>query len=69
MEVYGKTAAEIKANLQAKVDAAKAGRKLTLENLYLACRNPSTRVGQVYARLEQEKRRPAPSTPTKADLG
>ncbi len=56
MEVYGKTAAEIKVYLQSKVDAAKAnGQKITLESLYLACRNPSTRVGQVYARLEQEK--------------
>lgn len=56
MEVYGKTAAEIKANLQAKVDAAKARKeKLSLEDLYLACRNPATRVGQVYARLEREK--------------
>lgn len=50
----GKTAAEIKAALDAKLEAGKeAG--LTRQKLYASFRNPTSKVGQIIRRLEDER--------------
>ena len=57
VEVTGKTAEEIKAFLQSKLDkAAAAGEKLTRAALYASFRVPGTKTAPIIERLEAEKR-------------
>ena len=56
MEVSGKTADDVKAFLQKKLDADKAGGgSLTRQKLYASFRAPNTKTAVVIARMEQEK--------------
>ena len=56
MEASGKSLPEVKAFLQKKLDDAKArNEKLSRNDLYNSFRNPSTKVGQIVKRLEEEK--------------
>jgi hypothetical protein len=55
-EVTGKSAEEVKAFLQKKLDDAKArGEALTRRDLYASFRNPSSKTGQIIKKLEEEK--------------
>lgn len=55
-EASGKTADQVKAFLQAKLDGAKAkGEKLTRQALYKSFRNPNTVTGKIIQRMELEK--------------
>lgn len=70
IEVTGKTAEEIKAFLDKKIEAAKAqGNKLTRQALYASFRNPTSKVGQVIRRLEEEKASKAAAVDADATLG
>lgn len=52
----GKTMDQVKAFLQAKLDAAKAaGQKLSRKELYDSFRNPNSKVGKIVERLEKER--------------
>lgn len=53
-EVSGKTVAEVKAFLDAKLAAGKES-GLTRQKLYASFRNPTSKIGQVIRRLEDEK--------------
>lgn len=56
MEATGKDVGAIKAFLDGKIEAAKAkGEKLTRQALYASFRNPTSKVGQIIRRLEDEK--------------
>lgn len=56
-EVTGKSAEEVKAFLQGKLDAAKQrGEKLSRAELYASFRNPATKTGVVIERLERDKK-------------
>ena len=56
IEATGKTVEEIKAFLDKKIETAKAaGQKLTRQALYASFRNPTSKVGQIIRRLEEEK--------------
>jgi len=55
-EVTGKSAEEVKAFLQKKLDDAKAkGESLTRRDLYASFRNPASKTGQIIKKLEEEK--------------
>ncbi len=57
MEGSGKDQAFVKGFLQKKLDdAAAKGEKLTRQALYASFKNPATKIGAVYARLEAEER-------------
>jgi hypothetical protein len=56
VEASGKTVEEVKKFLDGKLEAAKAkGEKLTRQALYASFRNPTSKVGQIIRRLEEEK--------------
>lgn len=56
-EATGKDVATVKAFLQSKLDIAAAkGEKLSRAELYASFRNPTTKTGQIIARLEAEKK-------------
>lgn len=56
-EVTKKSAEEVKAFLQKKLDDAKAkGESLSRAELYASFRNPTTKTGQIIERLEREKK-------------
>ena len=56
-EVSGKSAADVKAFLQKKLDDATAkGQKLSRADLYASFRNPTTKTGAIIERLEREKK-------------
>jgi hypothetical protein len=56
MEATGKDMAAVKAFLDGKIEAAKAkGEKLTRQALYASFRNPTSQVGKIIRRLEEEK--------------
>lgn len=56
MEHTGKSADEVKAFINGKLDAAKAaGQELSRRELYAAFRNPNTKIGQIIKRMEEEK--------------
>lgn len=62
MEVSGKSLAEVKAFIEKKLtDAAERGQKLTRAALYASFRNPTSKTGEVIARLEKEKLAKAPA--------
>lgn len=68
-EVTGKSAEDIKAFLQAKLDkAAAAGEKLTRAALYASFRVPGTKTAPVIERLEAEKRAKAGGAVNADDL-
>lgn len=60
-EATGKSAEEVKAFLQGKLDASKAAaeksgvKALTRAELYASFRNPNSKTGKIIARLEAEK--------------
>jgi hypothetical protein len=55
-EVTGKSAEDVKAFLQKKLDDAKAkGETLTRRDLYTSFRNPASKTGQIIKKLEEEK--------------
>jgi hypothetical protein len=55
-EVTGKSAEDVKAFLQKKLDDAKAkGESLTRRDLYASFRNPASKTGQIIKKLEEEK--------------
>lgn len=57
METSGKDQTFVKSYLQKKLDEAAAkGEKLTRQALYASFKNPATKIGQTYARLEAEER-------------
>lgn len=56
VEASGKTIEQVKAFLQKKLDDAKArGEKLSRNELYASFRDPTTKVGAIIRRLEEEK--------------
>lgn len=56
VEASGKTVEAVKAFLQGKLDAAKAkGEKLSRKDLYDSFRNPTTKVGAIIKRMEEER--------------
>ena len=56
VEASGKTIEQVKEFLQKKLDGAKArGEKLSRNELYASFRDPSTKVGAIIRRLEEEK--------------
>ena len=56
MEATGKDQAFIKKYLDDKIEKAKeAGQKLTRQALYASFRNPTSKVGQIIRRMEEEK--------------
>lgn len=56
VEASGKSIEQVKAFLQKKLDDAKArGEKLSRNELYASFRDPSTKVGAIIRRLEEEK--------------
>lgn len=69
MEASGKTAEEVKAFLQKKLDAAEAkGEKLSRKDLYDSFRNPASKTGQIIERLEREERSKASKVDADAAL-
>ncbi len=55
-EASGKDVAAVKAFLDGKLEAAKAaGTKLSRQELYNSFRNPTSKVGQIIKRMEEEK--------------
>lgn len=69
-EASGKTVDEVKAFLDGKLEAAKAkGEKLTRQALYASFRNPTSKVGQIIRRLEEEKAAKASAVDADAVLG
>lgn len=70
IEVTGKTAEEIKKFLDKKIETAKAaGQKLTRQALYASFRNPTSKVGVVIRRIEEEKAAKASVVDADATLG
>ena len=56
VEATNKSVEQIKAFLDGKIEAAKAqGQKLSRQQLYASFRNPTSKVGQIIRRLEEEK--------------
>ena len=56
MEASGKTVEDVKKFLNGKLDAAKArNEKLSRKELYDSFRNPTSKVGQIVKRLEEER--------------
>ena len=70
MEASGKTVEQVRAFLDGKLEAAKAkGEKLTRQALYASFRNPTSKVGQIIRRLEEEKASKAAAVDADALLG
>lgn len=70
MEATSKTQEQIKAFLDKKIEDAKAnGQKLTRQALYASFRNPSSKVGQIIRRIEEEKAAKASAVDADATLG
>ena len=56
IEASGKTVEDVKKFLNGKLDAAKArNEKLSRKELYDSFRNPTSKVGQIVKRLEEER--------------
>lgn len=69
VEASGKSIQEVKDFLQKKLDAAKAaGNPLSRQKLYDSFKNPATKIGAIYARLEQEKLAKEASVDADAEL-
>lgn len=69
VEATGKDVAAIKAFLDGKIEAAKAaGQKLTRQALYASFRNPTSKVGQIIRRIEEEKASKASAVDADATL-
>lgn len=70
MEATGKSQDFVKSFLDKKIEAAKeAGQKLTRQALYASFRNPSSKVGQIIRRIEEEKAAKASVVDADATLG
>ena len=70
VEASGKSVEDIKAFLDAKLETAKAkGEKLTRQALYASFRNPTSKVGQIIRRLEEEKAAKSSAVDADAVLG
>lgn len=70
VEATGKPVEAIKAFLDKKIEDAKAnGQKLTRQALYASFRNPTSKVGQIIRRLEEEKASKAAAVDADATLG
>lgn len=70
IEATGKTPEFIKQFLDNKIEAAKtAGQKLTRQQLYASFRNPTSKVGQIIRRLEEEKASKNAAVDADATLG
>lgn len=69
MEASGKSQEDIKTYLNGKLEAAKAkNEKLNRKELYDSFRKPGTKVGDIVARLEQEKATKASKVDADAEL-
>lgn len=70
VEATGKTVEQIKAFLDKKIEDAKAqGNKLTRQGLYASFRNPTSKVGQIIRRIEEEKASKNAAVDADATLG
>lgn len=70
VEASGKSVEDVKAFLDAKLETAKAkGEKLTRQALYASFRNPTSKVGQIIRRLEEEKAAKSSAVDADAVLG
>jgi hypothetical protein len=70
MEATNKTQEQIKAFLDKKIETAKAaGQKLTRQALYASFRNPTSQVGKIIRRIEEEKAAKASVVDADATLG
>lgn len=70
MEATGKTVEQIKAFLDKKIETAKAnGQKLSRQQLYISFRNPTSQIGKIIRRIEEEAAAKASVVDADATLG
>lgn len=70
VEATGKSVEDIKKFLDKKIEAAKeAGQKLSRQQLYASFRNPTSKVGQIIRRIEEEKASKNAAVDADATLG